>query len=287
MRETNIPDRDRLEHHVLSRETSVAQPPRQPVPRWAIHRRLYDWVLSFAHHKYSTTALFFLSFAESSFFPIPPDVLLMPLVLGARKRWIALAGICSVASIVGGVLGYVIGMFFWTVASGFFHNHVPGFGPDEIVLSNGQILEAFIDRTHIDVSLPFLKTDVNWPASVRLENGQEMSLTSETVKSYAVHPFTKAGALYDQHNFWIVFTAGFTPLPYKVFTITGGVFAISFPIFIVASTISRAARFFLVAALMSQYGPSIKPFIDKYFNLLSILFLLLLVGSFAVLKLLN
>ena len=287
MRKTTIPDRDRLKCHALSREPRIVKPPFQPVSRWAIHRRLYVWVLSFAHHKHSTTALFFLSFAESSFFPIPPDVLLIPLVLGAHKRWLALAGVCSVASIVGGALGYVIGMFFWTIASGFFHNHVPGFGPDEIVLPNGQIIEAFIDRTHVDISLPFLKTDVDWPANVRLENGQEMSLTSETVKSYTVHPFTKAGALYDQHNFWIVFTAGFTPLPYKVFTITGGVFTISFPIFIVASTISRSARFFLVAALMRQYGPALKPFIDKYFNLLSLLFVLLLVGSFAVLKLLH
>jgi membrane protein DedA with SNARE-associated domain len=86
--------------------------------------------------------------------------------------------------------------------------------------------------------------------------------------------------LYDQYNFWIVFTAGFTPLPYKLFTITGGLFHINFTMFILASIVSRGLRFFLIAGLIWKFGAPIKTFIDKYFNLLAIVFTILLIGSF-------
>ena len=95
--------------------------------------------------------------------------------------------------------------------------------------------------------------------------------------------FEKVGALYDQYNFWIVFTAGFTPLPYKIFTITGGLFHINFVMFLIASIISRGLRFFLIAGLIWKFGAPIKGFIDKYFNLLAIAFTVLLVGSFFLL----
>ena len=85
-------------------------------------------------------------------------------------------------------------------------------------------------------------------------------------------------------NFWIVFTAGFTPLPYKVFTVSAGAFNINFPLFIIASIIGRGARFFLVAALIWKFGPPIKSFIDKYFNLLAIIFTLLLIGGFILIN---
>ena len=84
-----------------------------PVPRWHLHRRLYDWVLHWAHTPYGSPALFCLSLAESSFFPVPPDILLAPLVLGNRKKWVRFALACSVASVVGGILGYLIGMGVW------------------------------------------------------------------------------------------------------------------------------------------------------------------------------
>ena len=93
----------------------------------------------------------------------------------------------------------------------------------------------------------------------------------------------RVGELYDQYNFWIVFTAGFTPLPYKLFTITGGLFHINFVMFIVASIISRGLRFMLIAALIWKFGAPIKTFIDKYFNLLAIAFTVLLIGSFFLL----
>jgi membrane protein YqaA with SNARE-associated domain len=103
------------------------------------------------------------------------------------------------------------------------------------------------------------------------------------VHVFSVESFTNVGALYDKYNFWIVFTAGFTPLPYKIFTISGGLFHINFVMFVVASIVSRGLRFFLIAALIWKFGAPIKVFIDKYFNLLAILFTVLLVGSFFLL----
>ena len=94
--------------------------------------------------------------------------------------------------------------------------------------------------------------------------------------------FVEVGNLYDKYNFWIVFTAEFTPLPYKLFTITGGLFHINFTMFLVASIISRGLRFFLIAALIWKFGAPIKTFIDKYLNLLAIAFTVLLIGSFVV-----
>ena len=99
------------------------------------------------------------------------------------------------------------------------------------------------------------------------------------------HVFTREGfanveALYQEYDFWIVFTAGFTPLPFKLFTISGGVFEINLLMFVVASVVSRGLRFFLIAWLIWRYGAPIKGFIDKYFNILAILFTVLLIGSF-------
>ena len=96
-------------------------------------RRLYEWILHWAETKYGVPALFLLALAESSFFPIPPDVLLIPLALGARSKAIRFALVCSVASIIGGIAGYGIGYFAWwngeaySAVALFFFNHIPGF----------------------------------------------------------------------------------------------------------------------------------------------------------------
>jgi len=197
-------------------------------------RRLYEWILHWAETKYGVPALFLLALAESSFFPIPPDVLLIPLALGARSKAIRFALVCSVASIVGGIVGYGIGYFAWwngaeaySAVALFFFNHIPGF-TEEVFL-----------------------------------NIQEK---------------------YEIYNFLIVFTAGFTPIPFKIITISAGAFSVNFPMFLLASTISRSARFFMVALLIRQFGEPITAFIDKYFNLLSIIFTILLIGGFLVLK---
>ncbi len=200
----------------------------------SVFKRLYEWVLHWAETPYGGIALFLLAFAESSFFPIPPDALLIALVLGASKKAFKFATNCTIASVLGALLGYSIGYFIWWNANGefsnvamFFFNSVPGF----------------------------------------------------TEKL-----FYNVKSMYDEWNFWIVFTAGFTPIPYKVFTISGGAFQINLIMFIIASLISRAGRFFLVAFLIWKFGPQIKGFIDKYFNILAISFAVLLIGGFVLIK---
>lgn len=96
--------------------------------------------------------------------------------------------------------------------------------------------------------------------------------------------FERVQGLFAEYDFWVVFTAGFTPIPYKVITIGSGVFNINLPVFLVASVISRSLRFFLVAWLLHRYGSGTREFIDRYFNLLSIIFVLLLLGGFLLLK---
>ncbi len=202
------------------------------VPWWHVHRRLYDWTLAWAYRPSASVALFCLSFAESSFFPIPPDVLLMPLALGNRNKWFRYALLCSIASVLGGVAGYLIGWGLWEgISEHVFHWFAwAGFTPEK---------------------------------------------------------FQQVQHAYNDWNFWVVFTAGFTPLPFKLITITAGVFEINFGIFLVASVISRSARFFLVAGLMKAFGAKITPFIDKYFNWLALLFATLLIGGFVAVKYLS
>jgi membrane protein YqaA with SNARE-associated domain len=199
---------------------------------WHWHRRVYNWVIHFADTPHGERALFLLSFAESSFFPVPPDVLLAPLTLGAPKKWFRFALSCSIASVLGGILGYFIGVFLWEQIGGWVFAHLGAIG----------------------------FTEDNFAA------------------------FQEA---YKKYDFWIVFTCGFTPLPYKVCTITAGVARIMFPGFLIASAISRSARFFIVAGLFGWKGEAIRPFIEKYFNWLSLAFVILLIGGFAVLKLLH
>lgn len=198
-----------------------------------IFRKLYDWVLKWAESPYGALALFLLAFAESSFFPVPPDVLLIALVLGAQAKAFKYAAICSVGSVLGGLFGYYIGSVLWYSGSeysslaNFFFNNIPGF--------THEIFEA-----------------------VKMQ--------------------------YDQYGFWIVFTAGFTPIPYKVFTITSGVTEMNVFMFTLASVVSRSARFFLVAWLLWKYGAPIKKFIDKYFNILALGFTVLIIGGFILIK---
>ncbi|MFW6066555.1 MAG: zinc-ribbon domain-containing protein [Planctomycetota bacterium] len=208
----------------------------QQVPWWHVHRRLYNWTLAWAYRPSSSVALFVLSFSASSFFPVPPDVLLMTLVLGNPRKWVRYAIICTVASVSGAVLGFCIGWLAWQGVQGIFFNYVPGFTPEV---------------------------------------------------------FDQACLMYEKYNFWIIFAAGFTPIPFKVATITAGVFGtgpevvrpgLFFVWFAVAAVVSRSARFFLVAGLMRLFGPKITPFIEKYFNWLALLFTVLLVGGFVVLK---
>ena len=190
-------------------------------------KRLYNWVLHWAHTPYGAPALFILAFAESSFFPIPPDVLLIALSLSLPQKAFRFALICSVASVLGGIAGYLIGWGIWENVKDVFLA-LPGFAES----------------------------------------------------------FNKVAALDQDAFFWIVFSAGFTIIPYKVITISAGVFhgKIEFWVFVLASAISRSARFFLVAGLIYKYGKPIGQFIDKYFNWLSIGFIILLVSTYLLIK---
>ena len=187
-------------------------------------RKLYDWVLHWAETPYGAPALFLVAFAESSFLPIPPDVLLIALGLSLPRKAFRYALICTAGSVLGGIFGYLLGWQFWELAKGILFNYV---NP-----------ESF-----------------------------------ETVRNYFI-----------QYEGWAIAIAGFTPIPYKVFTLTAGFLRADFRIFLLASTLSRAARFFLVALLIYKFGPSIRIFIEKYFNILTVLFAVLLIGGFILLK---
>ena len=188
-------------------------------------KRLYDWVLSWAETKYGSWALFLNAFAESSFFPIPPDILLIALGVGKPKKSLFYSLLCSIGSVLGGILGYFIGLKFMDLI---------GF----------KIIEIY-----------------------------GLSENYDYIRN-----------LYQQYDAWAVGIAGFTPIPYKVFTIAAGAFKISFPVFIVASVVSRSARFFLVGGLIYVFGPKIKEIIEKYFNIFAILFAILLVLGFILVK---
>lgn len=198
-------------------------------------RSLYDWVLSWADSPYGGLALFLLAFAESSFFPVPPDVLLIALCMGAPRRWWRFALICSVGSVLGGMFGYFIGFKLYDII--------------------GEHILNFVGKL----------------------SRQDPIFLRDTAKHY-----------FDTYGVWAVGIAGFTPVPYKVFTITAGFFKMSFVLFVIASALSRSARFFIVGGLIGllfeKYGLKIKAFIDRYFNLLAIIFVVLLIGGFVVLK---
>ena len=190
-------------------------------------RRLYDWVLHWAETPYGVPALALLAFTESSIFPIPPDVLLIALTLSIPANGVWYATVCSVASVLGGMLGYVIGWLFWEAVKGFFLTYV----------------------------------------------------FSEAL-------FNQVGAYYADNAFFYIFTAAFTPIPYKVFTIAAGVWhdRVSFTTLVLASAIGRPLRFFLVAGLIQAFGNPIKRFIDRYFDVCSLGFVGLLVLGFIVIK---
>jgi membrane protein YqaA with SNARE-associated domain len=188
-------------------------------------RRIYDWVLGWAETPYGIPALFILAFAESSFFPVPPDVLLIALALAAPARSFKFAFYAMLASVLGGMLGYAIGVWGYQAI-----------GADIVAFYDG---EAVMEKVRV---------------------------------------------LYDEYGFWGILTAAITPIPYKIFTIASGVFAFDFASFTIASVLGRSVRFFLVAGLIWKFGPSIKNFIDRYFNLLAFLFVVLLIGGFAIIS---
>ncbi len=196
-----------------------------PMKETDVLERLYNWTLGLAAHRHALIALGLVAFAESSFFPIPPDIIIIPMVLAARDRWWKVALVCTVASVAGGLAGYGIGAY----------------------------LYDSVGRAVLDFY------------------------------GYA-HKFATFQDWYNEFGLLIVFAAGLTPLPYKVFTIASGVSGLDLWSFVGGSALSRGLRFFAVAALLWHFGEPIRGFIDKNLQMLAIVFTVLLVGSFVVLK---
>lgn len=189
-------------------------------------RKIYDSVFHLSKENGAIYWLFAIAFIESSFFPIPPDVMLIPMILAAPKKAWSIAGVATVGSVIGAYLGYAIGFYFFQLIA-------------EPLLNFYGYLEKF-----------------------------------NSFKD-----------LYNQYGAWIVFGAGITPFPYKIITIASGVVHMNLIVFTIASIIARGIRFFLVAWLLKKYGETMREFIEKNLGWLSILFLLLLIGGFAVIKL--
>jgi membrane protein YqaA with SNARE-associated domain len=166
--------------------------------------RLYEGTLRASQHPHANWYLGGVSFAESSFFPIPPDVMLAPMTLARPRDWWRLALLTTLTSVLGGLLGYMIGVFL------------------------------------LDAAMPLIERWGYLPA------------------------YERASAWFAQYGFWAVFAAGFTPIPYKIFTISAGAAHMALLPFVLGSLVGRGGRFFLVAALVRLLGPRIEPHLRRY-----------------------
>lgn len=188
-------------------------------------RRLYDWTMAASARPYAMRTLAAVAFAESSFFPIPPDAMIIPMVLARPERAWHVALVATAGSVIGGMAGYAIGYYFFTT----------------------------IGLKLIDL--------------YGLQGG-----------------FEQFRGAYAQYGLWIILIKGLTPIPYKLVTIASGAAAFNFWVFVLASIATRGARFFLVAALLKQFGPPIRDFIERRLTLVTTAFLACLVGGFVVIR---
>lgn len=186
-------------------------------------RRLYDWCIASADKPYAIWLLGIVSFAESSFFPVPPDVMLIPMSLARPQKAWFYALVCTVTSVVGGVLGYAIGALLYDSVGGWIIQ----------LYGYGEKVEQF-------------------------------------------------RAAYAEYGAWIILLKGFTPIPYKLVTITSGFAAYSLPLFILFSVITRGARFYLLAFLLNRYGPSARAIIEERLGFWVTIGALGLIGGFIV-----
>lgn len=186
---------------------------------------LYRRVLALSASPRASWWLAAVAFAEASFFPVPPDALLIPMALSRPERAWRLALICTIASVAGGALGYYIGYALFN-----------------------------------ELALPLLHAYGYGPAFERFKQ------------------------TYAEWGVWIILIKGVTPIPYKIVTIASGAAAFSFPVFMLASVVTRGARFFLVATLLRFYGDPVRDFIDRRLTLVTTLLLVGIVGGFIILK---
>ena len=193
------------------------------IRRWI--KWCYNYMIFLAGKPNAMYFLFVLSFMESSFFPIPPDIMMIPMILAAPKRAWHIATVCLVASVLGGYFGYAIGYWGYDAIA-------------EPILS----FYGYIDKF-------------------------------EEFKRY-----------YHEYGAWIVFIGGITPFPYKVITITSGAMHLDLWVFGLASIVARGIRLYLIAWLLYKYGAPIEKFIEKHLGVLSIVFVLLLIGGLFAIK---
>jgi membrane protein YqaA with SNARE-associated domain len=186
-------------------------------------RRIYDWIIELSASRHATPVLAAVSFTESSFFPIPPDAMIIPMVLADPGRAWRIALVATVASVLGGMAGYAIGYYLYETLGQWLIS-VYGLGDD---------FDAF-------------------------------------------------RAAYDEWGLWIILIKGLTPIPYKLVTIASGVAAFDLPVFILASILTRGARFFIVAGLLRRYGEPIREFIEQRLTLVTTVFVVLIVGGIFV-----
>jgi membrane protein YqaA with SNARE-associated domain len=185
-------------------------------------KNLYNKILLISAKPKAEIFLGSIAFIESSFFPIPPDLLLLPMALARPLKWIRLAIIATFFSVLGGVFGYFIGVFLWDT-----------------------IGQSIIDFYHLENQFDVFRNNYN-----------------------------EKGAL-------IVFIAGFTPIPYKLITISSGGMHLDLITFIVASLLSRGARFFILTGIIRIFGDTAKKIIDKYFGMLTLIIGLIVIIIFS------
>ncbi len=188
-------------------------------------RSLYDWTLSLAAHPRAIWALAFVAFIESSVFPIPPDVLMIPMIIAMPRKAFTIAAVATVASVLGGLLGYAIGALAYE--------------------------------------------QIGQPILAALGKADAM---------------TEFNTRFNGLGFWPVLIAGLTPFPYKVITIMSGWTGLPLATFVITSIVARAGRFFLVAGLLYYFGAPIRDFIERRLGLMTILFVVLLVGGFMAVR---
>ena len=187
-----------------------------------ILKKLYNKILLISAKPKAEVFLGTIAFTESSFFPIPPDLLLLPMALARPLKWLRLAIITTFFSVLGGIFGYFIGVFLWDT-----------------------IGQSIIEFYHLENQFDLFKKNYN-----------------------------EKGAL-------IVFVAGFTPIPYKLITISSGGMHLDLVTFIIASFISRGARFFILTGIIRLFGDAAKKLIDKYFSILTLILGLIIIIIFS------
>lgn len=188
-------------------------------------RKMYDWVLRLAEDPRALWWLGMVSFAESSFFPIPPDAMLVPMVVSQPHRAMLIATVATVTSVLGGLLGYAIGYFLFESAGKW-------------------VLDLY-----------------------GLQGG-----------------FKQFQTQFQEWGLWIILIKGLTPIPYKLVTIASGAASFNLGVFIIASIITRGARFYLEALLLQRYGQPVREFIEKRLEMVTMVALVLIIGGFLAVR---